>query len=121
MDVDERKRAEEALPHEDTQLRELIDTIPAMVWWSPGWPDGTGAFVNWRWAEYVGLSARCTAGSGWRSAAGWETATHPEDLGRLMDAWRGSVAAGKPLEGEVRFRRAADGEYRWFLIRGVPL
>src|SRR4029077_15745405 len=25
------------------------------------------------------------------------------------------------LEHEVRFRRAADGQYRWFLVRGVPL
>ncbi len=32
-----------------------------------------------------------------------------------------SLATGEPFENEVRFRRAADGEYRWFLSRGVPL
>jgi C4-dicarboxylate-specific signal transduction histidine kinase len=26
-----------------------------------------------------------------------------------------------PFENEVRYRRAADGEYRWFLSRAVPL
>ena len=25
------------------------------------------------------------------------------------------------MEYEVRFRRAADGQYRWFLVRAVPL
>lgn len=32
-----------------------------------------------------------------------------------------SSATGKPFEDEARFRRASDGEYRWFLIRAVPL
>jgi len=32
-----------------------------------------------------------------------------------------SVASGEPFEHEVRFRRAADAEYRWFLSRVVPL
>src|SRR5262249_36006737 len=31
-----------------------------------------------------------------------------------------ALAAGAPLETEARVRRA-DGEYRWFLIRAVPL
>src|SRR5208337_5029956 len=35
--------------------------------------------------------------------------------------WRVCSASGEPFEDETRFRRAADGEYRWFLIRAVPL
>ena len=35
--------------------------------------------------------------------------------------WRNSIASGQPFEGEARFRRASDGEYRWFLVRSVPL
>jgi len=31
------------------------------------------------------------------------------------------VAGGSPFENEVRYRRAADGQYRWFLARAVPL
>ena len=37
------------------------------------------------------------------------------------EKWRISVTTGQLFEGEARFRRAADGEYRWFLVRGVPL
>ena len=37
-----------------------------------------------------------------------------------MDRWRASLATGEPFENEVRFRRAADGRYRWFVVRAVP-
>ena len=40
---------------------------------------------------------------------------------RHSEKWRISVATGQLFEDEARFRRAADGEYRWFLVRGVPL
>ena len=30
------------------------------------------------------------------------------------------MATGEPFEDEVRYRRAADGQYRWFLSRAVP-
>ena len=72
-------------------------------------------FVNHYWKEYTGLSTEKTIGSGWQEAA------HPEDLERNMEKWRASLANGKPFEDEVRYRRAADGQYRWFLSRAVPL
>ena len=37
-----------------------------------------------------------------------------------MDEWGASLTEGKPLEIEARLRRA-DREYRWLLIRAVPL
>ena len=37
-----------------------------------------------------------------------------------MEKWSAAIAAGQPYEGEMRLRRA-DGEYRRFLIRTVPL
>jgi C4-dicarboxylate-specific signal transduction histidine kinase len=37
------------------------------------------------------------------------------------EKWRISFATGQLFEDEARFRRDADGEYRWFLVRGVPL
>ena len=45
-------------------------------------------------------------------------AFHPED--RAQEEWRAAFAAGQPFEKEVRLRRA-DGAYRWFLLRAVPL
>ena len=94
------------------QLRLAIDTIPGLVW--SALPDGSAEFLNQRWLEYTGLSLR--GGLDW----GGKVAVHPDDLARFMDKWRAALAEGKPLETEARLRRA-DGEYRWLLIRAVPL
>src|SRR6266850_7394747 len=94
------------------QLGLVIDTIPGLVW--TALPDGSRDFLNQRWLEYTGLSLEEGLGRGWQAAI------HPEDRARLVDEWRAALAAGKPLETEERVRRA-DGEYRWFLLRAVPL
>jgi PAS domain S-box-containing protein len=51
---------------------------------------------------------------------GWQSMLHPDDRERLLNAWHKSVANGTPYEQEER-HRGADGTYRWFLARGVPL
>jgi PAS domain S-box-containing protein len=107
------KRAEGAARRSEEGLREVIETMPAMAW--SALPDGSDAFINRQWAEYTGLSAEQTAGSGWRSTV------HPEDASGHMEKWRQSLATGEPFEHEVRLRRTADGQYRWFLVRGMPL
>jgi PAS domain S-box-containing protein len=94
------------------QLRLIIDTVPAMTW--SALPDGSRDFLNQRWLEYTGLSLE--EGLGW----GWTAAIHPEDLSRFEENWHAAVTTGQPLEAEARARRA-DGEYRWLLIRAVPL
>ena len=96
----------------ERELRAAFETMPVMAWTTL--PDGTGIFVNRRWAEYTGLSDGETP-------LGWHNVVHPEDRGRAEEKWREALATGAPLENEVRFRRAADGEYRRFLVRGVPL
>jgi PAS domain S-box-containing protein len=101
------------LEGQEKRLREAVETIPALTFTTL--PDGSNTFVNKRWTEYTGLSVEKTSG------AGWQSAIHPEDLARHSEKWRISVTTGQPFEDEARFRRAADGEYRWFLVRGVPL
>jgi PAS domain S-box-containing protein len=89
-----------------------VETIPAMSFTALS--DGSATFVNKRWSEYSGLSVEKTSGSG------WQRAIHPEDSVRHSEKWHISVATGQLFEDEARFRRAVDGEYRWFLVRGVP-
>src|SRR5229473_2166471 len=100
------------LRRSERELRDVIDTIPAMVWSTL--PDGTNTYVNKRFVEYTGSSAEQTAGSGWQALI------HPDDLERHAGKWMEAVATGKPHENEVRSRRS-DGQYRWQLDRGVPL
>jgi PAS domain S-box-containing protein len=104
----ERDRDEEAIRRSERELREVIDTIPAMV--CIALPDGSVVSINRRWIEYVGLSP-----TGW----GWQDAVHPDDLERHFEAFRKCSVAGVPFEDEVRLRRA-DGEFRWFVVAAEP-
>jgi PAS domain S-box-containing protein len=101
------------LKSQEKRLRDVVETIPAMTFTALS--DGSCTFVNKRWTEYTGLSVEQS------SSAGWQRAVHPEDLAQHSENWRISVATGRLFEGEARFRRAAVGDYRWFLVRGVPL
>src|SRR6266436_2671377 len=94
----------------EERLRLIIDTIPTIVWRKL--PDGSADFLNKHFLEYTGLSLE--EGMGW----GWMNAFHPDD--RLMEKWPAAMAAGKPFQTEARLR-GTDGQYRWFLIRAVPL
>jgi PAS domain S-box-containing protein len=112
VDITERKRAEEAARQSEKQLREVVESIPAMAFINL--PDGNNVFVNKRWTEYSGLSAEATAGPGWRGAI------YPAELERYLPKWREAIATGRRFEHEVRLR-GAKGEYRWFLLRAAPL
>ncbi len=94
-------------------LADVIEAMPTMVWIAG--TDGSNEFGNRRWQEYTGLSHERTVGSGWQDAV------HPTDLKRHREKWCASLASGEPFENEVRYRWAADGQYRWFLSRAVPL
>ena len=111
-EITERQKVEHDLRRSEDHLRLVIDIIPQQIWSGP--PDGTLDFCNTQWRTYVGLSLEALQGEGWQSML------HPEDRERVLRAWRESVATGTPYEQEERHRRA-DGQYRWFLARGVPL
>ncbi|MDQ1387214.1 MAG: hypothetical protein QOF56_668 [Acidobacteriaceae bacterium] len=100
------------LQQSEDRLRLVIDTIPAHVWSAR--PDGSIDFINQRFLEFFGRSMEDILGWGWGSLV------HPDDLTRLVGQWQAAVATGEPMESEARLRRM-DGEYRWLLIRNVPL
>ncbi|WP_425518903.1 PAS domain-containing protein [Rhizobium indicum] len=110
----ERKRAEAAVRRSEEELRQVIETIPAMVW--TALPDGHVEFINRRWQEFTGLTLDETLGWNWTIAP-----FHPDDVERYMAKWNRSLATGLPFEAEMRIRRAADGEYRWLHESAVPL
>src|ERR1700737_3684155 len=99
-----------------TQLNDLlvVDAIPAHIWRAA--PDGAIQFVNKQWMDYTGLSQDESRGWAWAST----NVIHPDDCPGLLDTWQRGTAGGQPDEAEARVRRF-DGEYRWYLIRAVPV
>ncbi|HEU4769026.1 MAG TPA: ATP-binding protein, partial [Pyrinomonadaceae bacterium] len=96
----------------EKELRRVVETMPAFAW--TALPDGSVDFVNRKWREYTGLSVEQTTGSGWHGVV------YPEDLAPYLQEWRAAQDSGNPVQSELRLR-AADGKYRWFLVRAVPL
>ncbi len=104
-DVDDRKRAVDALRASEHNLQLIIDTLPALAWAAHA--DGSAEFLNRHYAERA---------RGWS----WTAAIHPEDLDGLTATWQRIIASGQPGDSEARIRRF-DGAYRWFLFRANPL
>jgi PAS domain S-box-containing protein len=108
----ERRMAEEISRRSEKELLDVIEAIPTMAFTTS--PDGGGAWANRRWVDYTGLSVEGTSGGGWQSTL------HPDDIDEHVTRWQQSLVSGEPFENEAR-HRSADGEYRWFLVRAVPL
>jgi PAS domain S-box-containing protein len=90
----------------------LADFVPQMVWMCTA--DGLNVYFNQRWVEYTGLTLEESRGRG------SNTPFHPNDKQCAWDAWNHAVQSGEEYQVESR-PRAADGSYRWFLMRGAPL
>ncbi|EIM29147.1 bifunctional diguanylate cyclase/phosphodiesterase [Microvirga lotononidis] len=58
------------------------------------------------WSEWIGQPPEALVGNG------WVRLVHPDDLPRLVEARRESLADGTPYQCEYRIRMA-DGTYRW--------
>jgi PAS domain S-box-containing protein len=111
-DVDERKRAEQALRDSEYESRLIVETIPGFVAMMS--PDGEVDFVNRRLVEYCGQPL--TAMREW----GTNGTVHAEDLPHVATLFGDAIRSGEPYDFEARIRRF-DGVYRWFQVRGLPL
>ena len=111
VDIDDAKKAEEALRESEARSRSAIDGIAALV--SILAPNGKLETVNRQLLEYFGRPLE------WLKNWGTTDAVHPEDLPRILELFQKAMASGIPFNFELRMRRF-DGEYRWFDNRGVP-
>ena len=111
-DIRQQKLAEAALRESEQRYRELIESLPVLVWVY----DATGRPLlhNRRWYDYTGQSPKDIA------ANLWYEALHSEDAAEAVAVWDRCRMSGDPYSTEYRIRRK-DGEYRWFLAQGTPV
>jgi PAS domain S-box-containing protein len=113
IDVDERKRAADALRASELNLRQLTETIPEMLWRAS--PEGAVDYCNARFLEYTGFSADAVMGDRWQQTI------HPDDAARVAPIWMACVATGAEYRVEVRTFHAADRTWRWCAVTALPL
>src|SRR6202167_6271913 len=103
--------SEAALQESEECFRLIVDAIPGFVCTLSA--TGEVELLNRQVLEYFGKTVE--------ELKNWSTneAVHPDDLPRVIDAWRHSVETGQPYALEFRQRRA-DGAYRWFQSRALP-
>jgi PAS domain S-box-containing protein len=99
------------LRESEAEFQVLAESMPQMVWMTR--PDGWNTYFNRRWVDYTGLSLEESYGHGWNAPF------HPDDRQRAREAWQRAITGGD-YSAECRLR-AADGTYRWMLVRGLPL
>lgn len=111
-DIDDRKRAVEAVRAREGRFRLIVDGMPALVTLMT--PTGELEQVNRRVEEYFGATEA--------ELKSWKVGEtiHPDDRAQCLRTWRRSIETGEPCDFEAR-RRRADGVYRRFQMRGLPL
>ena len=112
VDIEDRKRVEEALHARELSWRQIVDNIPGLV--ATMGAMGEVEFLNRQTLEYFGKTTE--------ELKDWAliSAVHPNDLPRVIEARKKSIETGQIYEVEHRCRRA-DGVYRWFQVRGLPV
>jgi formate hydrogenlyase transcriptional activator len=108
-DIDDRKRAEDALRANEQSLRLIVDTVPGLVWTMTA--SGEVERANQQMLSYFDKTLE--------ELKDWDLFLHPDDRARVLAHWRRVVESGQEYEVEHRLRRA-DGTYRWFQVRGRP-
>ncbi|MEO5929184.1 MAG: PAS domain S-box protein [Candidatus Kapaibacterium sp.] len=111
--LEREREARSAVEASEMRYRWLAESMPQIVWTAG--PDGMTDYLNQRWYDYTGIPLDTGAGFDRTGVI------HPEDMRERLDRWAVSIRQGTVYEFECRFRRHADGAYRWHLLRAIPI
>jgi two-component system CheB/CheR fusion protein len=89
----------------------LADNIPVIIWTAD--PDGKLDYVNQQWVEYTGFDVE-------ESRTKQLELVHPDDLEHSSTEWKKALKEKKKYEGEFRFKRSSDENYRWHYSQAIP-
>jgi PAS domain S-box-containing protein len=95
----------------ERRYREIVEALPVFAWFAD--PDGAMIAANARWLEYTGAMAESVSLENVEQV-------HEDERPELAARWREAHDAIEPVEATVRLRRH-DGEFRWHILRVVPL
>ena len=119
LDVDELKRTEDALRRSERDFRDLLDTLPAMVWGTRA-VDGP-TYFNKTLLDYTGYQAEnAGAPGGTEQGRALRELVHPDDQAYLRQSYERSYLSGELVVHRYRVRRN-DGVFRWVEGRSASM
>jgi PAS domain S-box-containing protein len=111
-DITDKVRAEQALRASEQRYRQTLEALPQLVWTAHA--DGAVDYVSRQWLDYTGTTLEQNL------ADRWSERIPLSDRERVLTLWKHCVRRRQVYDAEVRLC-AADGRYRWFKQRAVPL
>ncbi|WP_405047741.1 EAL domain-containing protein [Rhizobium lentis] len=109
--VDDRRKAWEALQESESRFRAIADDAPVMIWVTDA--SGAATYHSRLWLETTGQTAERAKGFGWAEAV------HREDRQKVECGFDAALRRQKPVRVEYRLRRA-DGTLAWVIDIGQP-
>ena len=110
-DITEQIATEQALRESETRFRDMADNASVAIWVTD--PDGTAIFLSKCWYEMTGQSPATGLGYGWVDAL------HPDDRGRVKQAFLAANARRESFRLEYRLR-SRDGQDKWVIDAATP-
>lgn len=110
-DVTEKVLVRKQIEQSEAELREIIDTVPAMIWITN--EQGESVYLNKNWYDYTGQILTDADGFGWVEV------THPDDRKHAEESFREADKERRPFSASFRIKNKA-GDYRWVIDSGRP-
>jgi signal transduction histidine kinase/DNA-binding NarL/FixJ family response regulator len=104
-EIEFRKKVQDELQERAGELHSILESIPQIAFTTGA--DGRIEFVNEHWLQCAPSKQEFPC-------------THPDDPD-LARQWEKTVASGQALEMEVRVRPIDKEEYRFHLLRAIPI
>jgi PAS domain S-box-containing protein len=111
IDITDLVIAKETLRESEERFRLIANSAPVPMWVSK--TDGTRAFANQAYLEFLGVPYEQALAFDWRKIL------HPDDGARVVKESIAGEASLKPFALEARYRRA-DGQWRWMRSESQP-
>ncbi|AKD56523.1 sensor histidine kinase [Spirosoma radiotolerans] len=103
-EVEVRKQAQEALTEQMQTLQVVLSSLPQMAFTIA--PDGKIEYVNEHWFQYAISSSTFPE-------------AHPDD--NVWEDWKQAFVNGTELTREVRLKGLNTGDFRYHLLRIIPI
>lgn len=112
LEIEERKKFEEALAESETLFRNLANNGQALIWTSG--IDKKCNYFNRIWLEFTGRELEQELGDG------WVTGVHPDDLERCIEIYVSAFDKREKFSMEYRLKHVT-GNYHWIIDNGTPI